>query len=888
MSIALIPFHFLPKNMNSAEIREKFLKFFESKGHTIVRSSSLVPGNDPTLLFTNSGMVQFKDVFLGTEKRNYVRATSVQRCLRAGGKHNDLENVGYTARHHTFFEMLGNWSFGDYFKHDSLVWAWELLTKVYGLPADKLWATVYETDDEAYDIWHKVIGLPKERIVRIGDNKGAPYASDNFWQMADTGPCGPCSEIFYDHGPDVWGGPPGSPEQDGDRYIEIWNNVFMQFDRQIDPKTGVATLTPLPKQCVDTGMGLERLAAVLQHVHSNYEIDLFQRLIKAAARETHISDLENNSLKVIADHIRACSFLVVDGVIPGNEGRGYVLRRIIRRALRHGHKLGQTKPFFYKLVKDLVLEMGAAYPELPEAAERVEQVLKQEEERFGETLEHGMKILETALAKNPKKLDGETAFTLYDTFGFPLDLTADICREREVELDEAGFATAMERQKSTARAAGKFKMAAAVEYSGDKTRFVGYDELAHEAKVLALYVDGSAVQKIEAGQDAIVVLDTTPFYAESGGQVGDCGVLEAAGALFEVADTLKIQAEVFGHHGNLRSGALAVGDKVNAKVDTAVRNRTIRNHSATHLMHKALREVLGAHVAQKGSLVDADKTRFDFSHNAPVSADEIRRIEEIVNREILANVATEAKLMSFDDAVGAGAMALFGEKYGDEVRVLSIGTSRELCGGTHVSRTGDIGLFKIVGEGGVAAGIRRIEAVTGEAGLALVQSLSNRVNEAAAALKAQPEELTQRIAQVQDHVKALEKELSSLKSKLAANQGDELVLQAVDVNGIKVLAATLEGADSATLRETMDKLKDKLKTAAIVLAAVKDGKVSLIAGVTADATAKVKAGELVNFVAQQVGGKGGGRPDMAQAGGTDPSGLAAALQGVAAWVGERA
>ena len=874
--------------MNSAEIREKFLKFFESKGHTIVRSSSLVPGNDPTLLFTNSGMVQFKDVFLGTEKRNYVRATSVQRCLRAGGKHNDLENVGYTARHHTFFEMLGNWSFGDYFKHDSLVWAWELLTKVYGLPADKLWATVYETDDEAFDIWHKVIGLPKERIVRIGDNKGAPYASDNFWQMADTGPCGPCSEIFYDHGPDVWGGPPGSPEQDGDRYIEIWNNVFMQFDRQIDPKTGEATLTPLPKQCVDTGMGLERLAAVLQHVHSNYEIDLFQRLIKAAARETNITDLENNSLKVIADHIRACSFLVVDGVIPGNEGRGYVLRRIIRRALRHGHKLGQTKPFFYRLVKDLVLEMGAAYPELPEAAERVEQVLKQEEERFGETLEHGMKILEAALAKTPKKLDGETAFTLYDTFGFPLDLTADICREREVELDEAGFTTAMERQKSTARAAGKFKMAAAVEYSGDKTSFVGYDNLVHDAKVLALYVDGSAVQKIAAGQDAIVVLDTTPFYAESGGQVGDSGVLEAAGGLFEVADTQKIQADVFGHHGSLRSGSLAVGDQLNAKVDTAVRARTVRNHSATHLMHKALREVLGGHVAQKGSLVDADKTRFDFSHNAPVSADEIRRIEEIVNREILANVATEARLMSFDDAVGAGAMALFGEKYGDEVRVLSIGTSRELCGGTHVSRTGDIGLFKIVAEGGVAAGIRRIEAVTGEAGLALVQNLSNRVNEAAAALKAQPEELTQRIAQVQDHVKALEKELSSLKSKLAANQGDELVSQAVDVKGIKVLAATLEGADSATLRETMDKLKDKLKTAAIVLAAVKDGKVSLIAGVTADATAKVKAGELVNFVALQVGGKGGGRPDMAQAGGTDASGLAAALQGVAAWVGERA
>ncbi|ASU37813.1 alanine--tRNA ligase [Herbaspirillum sp. meg3] len=874
--------------MNSAEIRDKFLKFFESKGHTVVRSSSLVPGNDPTLLFTNSGMVQFKDVFLGTDKRNYVRATSVQRCLRAGGKHNDLENVGYTARHHTFFEMLGNWSFGDYFKHDSLVWAWELLTKVYGLPAEKLWATVYETDDEAYDIWHKVIGLPKERIVRIGDNKGAPYASDNFWQMADTGPCGPCSEIFYDHGPDVWGGPPGSPEQDGDRYIEIWNNVFMQFDRQIDPKTGEATLTPLPAPCVDTGMGLERLAAILQHVHSNYEIDLFQRLIKAAARETNITDLENNSLKVIADHIRATSFLIVDGVIPGNEGRGYVLRRIIRRALRHGHKLGQTQPFFYKLVKDLVAEMGAAYPELPEAASRVEQVLKQEEERFGETLEHGMKILEAALAKNATKLDGETAFTLYDTYGFPLDLTADICRERNVELDEAGFATAMERQKSTARAAGKFKMAAGIEYSGDKTKFVGYDALAQQSKVVALYVDGSAVTKIEAGQDAIVVLDTTPFYAESGGQAGDAGALESSGALFAVADTQKIQPEVFGHHGNLIKGSLSVGDAVEAKVDAEQRAQTMRNHSATHLMHKALREVLGSHVSQKGSLVDADKTRFDFSHNAPVTAEEIRRVEEIVNREILANAATEAKLMGFDDAVSAGAMALFGEKYGDEVRVLSIGSSRELCGGTHVSRTGDIGLFKIVAEGGVAAGIRRVEAVTGENALALVQSLSNRVNEAAAALKAQPEELIQRIAQVQDHVKSLEKELTALKSKLASSQGDELLTQAVDVNGIKVLAATLEGADVTALRETMDKLKDKLKTAAIVLASVKDGKVSLIAGVTADATSKVKAGDLVNFVAQQVGGKGGGRPDMAQAGGTDPSGLPKALEGVAAWVGTKA
>jgi alanyl-tRNA synthetase len=873
--------------MNSSEIRDKFLKFFESKGHTIVRSSSLVPANDPTLLFTNSGMVQFKDVFLGLDKRNYVRATSVQRCLRAGGKHNDLENVGYTARHHTFFEMLGNWSFGDYFKRDSLVWAWELLTKVYGLPAEKLWATVYHTDDEAYDIWVNVIGLPKERVVRIGDNKGAPYASDNFWQMADTGPCGPCSEIFYDHGPDVWGGPPGSAEQDGDRYIEIWNNVFMQFDRQIDPQTGQATLTPLPQPCVDTGMGLERLAAVLQRVHSNYEIDLFERLIKAAARETGAQDLSNNSLKVIADHIRACAFLIVDGVIPGSEGRGYVLRRIIRRALRHGHKLGQTQPFFYKLVKDLVAEMGSAYPELPEAASRVEQVLKQEEERFGETLEHGMKILEAAIAKNPKKLDGDTAFTLYDTYGFPLDLTADICRERDVALDEDGFNAAMERQKQQARAAGKFKMAVAVEYNGVKTKFVGYETLLQDDKVVALYVDGTAVQKVEAGQNAIIVLESTPFYAESGGQVGDSGVIATADAVFEVADTQKIQPEVFGHHGTLLRGGLKVGDKVSAKVDTDRRARTMRNHSATHLMHKALREVLGSHVAQKGSLVDADKTRFDFSHNAPMTADEIRRVEDIVNHEILANEATQAQLMSYDDAIQHGAMALFGEKYGDEVRVLGIGSSKELCGGTHVSRTGDIGLFKIVSEGGVAAGIRRVEAVTGENALALVQTLARRVSEAAAALKAQPEELTQRIGQVQDQMKALEKEVAMLKSKLAANQGDELITKAIDIKGIKVLAATLEGADVATLRSTMDKLKDKLKTAAIVLAAVNDGKVSLIAGVTSDATSKLKAGELVNFVAQRVGGKGGGRPDMAQAGGTDPSGLPKALEEVSQWVGER-
>src|SRR3569623_980240 len=763
--------------MKSSEIREKFLKFFESKGHTVVRSSSLVPGNDPTLLFTNSGMVQFKDVFLGQDKRPYVRAASVQRCLRAGGKDNDLENVGYTARHHTFFEMLGNWSFGDYFKKDALVWAWELLTKTYGLPPEKLWATVYQTDDEAYDIRVNVIGLPKERVVRIGDNKGAPYASDNFWQMADTGPCGPCSEIFYDHGPEVAGGPPGSPDADGDRYIEIWNNVFMQFDRQIDPSTGEAKLLPLPAASVDTGMGLERLAAVLQHVHSNYEIDLFQNLIKAAARETGASDLHNGSLRVIADHIRACSFLIVDGVIPGSEGRGYVLRRIIRRALRHGHKLGQSTPFFYKLVPDLVKEMGEAYPELPEAAERVQQVLKQEEERFGETLENGMKILDVA-------------------------------------LDEAGFAAAMERQKQQARAAGKFKMAAGIEYSGDKTKFVGYESLEDDAKVVALYVGGTAVQQASTGQEAVVVLNTTPFYAESGGQVGDVGVLEGQSALFEVEDTQKIQAEVFGHHGRL--------------------------------------------------------------------------VEEIVNREILANESTQAQHMAYDDAIKFGAMALFGEKYGDQVRVLGIGSSNELCGGTHVNRTGDIGLFKIVSESGVAAGIRRGEAVTGVKALELVQQLAARVNEATAAVKTQPEELTQRIAQVQDQVKSLEKELSLLKSKMASSQGEGLAAQAIDINGLKVLAATMSGADVTTLRETMDKLKDKLKTAAIVLAAVNDGKVSLIAGVTKDAIGKVKAGELVNFVAQQVGGKGGGRPDMAQAGGTDPSGLEKALDGVADWVRERA
>ncbi|WP_322055173.1 alanine--tRNA ligase [Paraburkholderia bannensis] len=870
--------------MKASEIREKFLKFFESKGHTIVRSSSLVPGNDPTLLFTNSGMVQFKDVFLGAESRPYSRATTAQRSVRAGGKHNDLENVGYTARHHTFFEMLGNFSFGDYFKRDAIHYCWELLTKVYALPADKLTVTVYQEDDEAFDIWAKEIGVPVERIIRIGDNKGSRYASDNFWQMADTGPCGPCSEVFYDHGPEIWGGPPGSPEEDGDRFIEIWNLVFMQFNRDAQ-----GNMTPLPKQCVDTGMGLERLAAVLQHVHSNYEIDLFQNLIKAAARETGISDLENNSLKVIADHIRACSFLIVDGVIPGNEGRGYVLRRIVRRAIRHGYKLGKKGSFFHKLVNDLVAEMGAAYPELAEAQQRVTDVLRQEEERFFETIEHGMSILDTALAdldaKGGKTLDGELAFKLHDTYGFPLDLTADVCRERNVTVDEAAFDEAMARQREQARAAGKFKMAQGLEYSGAKTTFHGYEEIAFDdAKVVALYVDGASVNEVKTGQDAVVVLDHTPFYAESGGQVGDQGVISNASIRFAVADTLKVQADVSGHHGTLEQGTLKVGDVVKAEIDAIRRARTQRNHSATHLMHKALREVLGAHVQQKGSLVDADKTRFDFAHNAPMTDDEIRRVEQIVNAEVLANAPGIVRVMSYDDAVKGGAMALFGEKYGDEVRVLDLGFSRELCGGTHVHRSGDIGLFKIVMEGGVAAGIRRVEAITGDNAVRFVQDLDARINAAAAALKAQPSELTQRIGQVQDQVKALEKELGALKSKMASSQGDELAGQAIEVNGVHVLAATLEGADSKTLRETVDKLKDKLKSAAIVLAAVEGGKVSLIAGVTAEASKKVKAGELVNFVAQQVGGKGGGRPDMAQAGGTEPANLPAALAGVKGWV----
>ncbi|GAB2911730.1 alanine--tRNA ligase [Paraburkholderia jirisanensis] len=870
--------------MKAAEIREKFLKFFESKGHSIVRSSSLVPGNDPTLLFTNSGMVQFKDVFLGAESRPYSRATTAQRSVRAGGKHNDLENVGYTARHHTFFEMLGNFSFGDYFKRDAIHYAWELLTTVYQLPKEKLWVTVYHEDDEAYGMWANEVGVPTERIIRIGDNKGARYASDNFWQMGDTGPCGPCSEIFYDHGPEVWGGPPGSPEEDGDRYIEIWNLVFMQFNRDAQ-----GNMTPLPKQCVDTGMGLERIAAVLQHVHSNYEIDLFHALIQAAGRETGIADLTNNSLKVIADHIRACSFLIVDGVIPGNEGRGYVLRRIVRRAIRHGYKLGRRGSFFHKLVADLVAQMGGAYPELKEAEKRVTDVLRQEEERFFETIEHGMSILESALAdldaKGGKTLDGELAFKLHDTYGFPLDLTADVCRERSVTVDEPAFDEAMARQRDQARAAGKFKMAQGLEYSGAKTTFHGYEEIVFDdAKVVALYVDGASVNEVAKGQQAVVVLDHTPFYAESGGQVGDVGVLANASVRFAVADTQKVQADVVGHHGVLEQGTLKVGDVVKAEIDAIRRARTQRNHSATHLMHKALREVLGSHVQQKGSLVDADKTRFDFAHNAPMTDDEIRRVEAIVNEEVLANAPGVVRVMPFDEAVKGGAMALFGEKYGDEVRVLDLGFSRELCGGTHVQRSGDIGLFKIVMEGGVAAGIRRVEAITGDNAVRFVQELDARINAAAAALKAQPSELTQRIAQVQEQVKSLEKELGALKSKLASSQGDELVSQAVEVSGVHVLAATLDGADAKTLRETVDKLKDKLKSAAIVLASVEGGKVSLIAGVTPEASKKVKAGELVNFVAQQVGGKGGGRPDMAQAGGTEPGNLPAALAGVKGWV----
>jgi alanyl-tRNA synthetase len=867
--------------MKSAEIRSIFLKFFEERGHAIVASSPLVPANDPTLLFTNSGMVQFKDVFLGRETRPYKRAATAQRSLRAGGKHNDLENVGYTARHHTFFEMLGNFSFGDYFKRDAIQYSWDLLTKVYRLPAEKLWITVYQTDDEAYGIWTKDIGVPKDRCVRIGDRVGG--GSDNFWQMADTGPCGPCSEIFYDHGRGIEGGPPGSADAEGDRYIEIWNLVFMQFNRDEHGK-----LHLLPKPSVDTGMGLERIAAVLQGVHSNYEIDLFQALIRAAARETGTTDRANNSLNVIADHIRACAFLIVDGVVPGNEGRGYVLRRIIRRAIRHGYKLGQKQPFFHRLVADLSRIMGEAYPELPRAQERVIQVLKAEEERFAETLENGMKVLEGALHREDRMLDGETVFQLYDTFGFPVDLTADIARERGIMIDHAGFEAAMGRQRERARAAGKFRMEAGVEYSGRATEFRGYDMLALDATVLALYREGSQVREIGAGESAVAVIDRTPFYAESGGQVGDRGELVAPGGTFAVEDTQRIQTGVFGHHGKLKTGRLRVGDKVKAQVDAVARSRAAWNHSATHLMHAALRKVLGDHVQQKGSLVDPQRTRFDFSHDEPMTEEQIRQVEELVNREIRKNVEVSARIMKYDDAIHAGAMALFGEKYGDEVRVIGMGEfSTELCGGTHVKRTGDIGFFKTVSESGVAAGIRRLEAVTADGALAYVQQQEGKLAEVAQTLKTQPQELTQKIAQVLDNVKALEKELARLKSKMAASHGDDLASQAVDVKGIKVLAATLDGADVKTLRETLDKLKDKLKSAAIVLGSTDGGKVSLIAGVTADLTAKLKAGELVNYVAQQVGGKGGGRADMAQAGGTEPAKVPAALGSVRAWVEQR-
>jgi alanyl-tRNA synthetase len=881
--------------MKASEIRSTFLKFFESKGHAVVASSPVVPGDDPTLLFTNAGMNQFKDVFLGFDKRSYTRAATSQKCIRAGGKHNDLDNVGYTARHHTFFEMLGNFSFGDYFKKDAIAFAWELLTVHFKLPKDKLWATVYAEDDEAYDIWLKDIGLPAERIVRIGDNKGGRYMSDNFWMMGDTGPCGPCSEIFFDHGPDVAGGPPGSAEQDGDRYIEIWNNVFMQFNRTED-----GVMHPLPKPSVDTGMGLERLAAVLQHVHSNYEIDLFTRLLAAAKNAVEYAggvdvDANSPSLKVIADHIRATSFTITDGIIPGNEGRGYVLRRITRRGIRHGYKLGARKPFFHTLVMPLVAEMGEAYPELAREAARVTEVLKQEEERFFQTIVNGMEILDTALAKLPQgtALDGDTAFKLHDTYGFPLDLTADVCRERGVTVDDAGFQVAMNRQREQARASAKFKMAAGLEYQGVDTAFHGYEHLVCEhSKVVAIYVEGSPVVRAKAGDDVVIVLDHTPFYAESGGQVGDTGELRNTRSRVMVEDTVKVQAAVFGHQGRIVEGEVEVGDVFVARVDAELRACTVRNHSATHLMHKALREVLGAHVQQKGSLVNADRTRFDFAHNAPVTDAQVTKIEAIVNAEILANSATQARVLPIDEAQKTGAMMLFGEKYGDEVRVLDIGSSRELCGGTHVSRTGDIGVFKIVAEGGVAAGIRRVEAVTGINALAYLQQLESSVNGLAGTLKATPAEVPSRVASVLEHVRALEKEVESLKSKLASSQGDELVSQAVDVKGIKVVAAVLNGADAKALRETLDKLKDKLKTAAIVLAAVDGGKVQLAAGVTADVLAnpavKVKAGDLVNFVAQQVGGKGGGKPDMAMAGGTDAAALPKALAGVAAWVGERA
>ena len=868
---------------STAEIRQAFLDFFHSKGHQVVASSSLVPHNDPTLLFTNAGMNQFKDVFLGLDKRNYSRATTSQRCVRAGGKHNDLENVGYTARHHTFFEMLGNFSFGDYFKHDAIQFAWELLTseKWFALPKERLWVTVYESDDEAYEIWEKEVGIPRERIIRIGDNKGAPYASDNFWQMGDTGPCGPCTEIFYDHGDHIWGGPPGSPEEDGDRYIEIWNIVFMQFNRQAD-----GTMEPLPKPSVDTGMGLERIAAVLQHVNSNYDIDLFRTLIQAVAKVTGATDLSNKSLRVIADHIRSCAFLIADGVMPSNENRGYVLRRIIRRAVRHGNMLGAKETFFYKLVGPLIDVMGSAGEDLKRQQAQVEQVLKTEEEQFARTLERGLALLDEELAKlSGDTLDGETAFRLYDTYGFPVDLTADVCRERNIKVDEAGFEAAMEEQRRRAREASGF----GADYNAmirvdSASEFKGYDHLELNGKVTALVVDGKAVDAINAGQEAVVVLDQTPFYAESGGQVGDKGELKGANFSFAVEDTQKY-GQAIGHIGKLAAGSLKVGDAVQADVDEARRARIRLNHSATHLMHAALRQVLGTHVSQKGSLVNDKVLRFDFSHNEAMKPEEIRAVEDLVNAQIRRNLPIETNIMDLEAAKAKGAMALFGEKYDERVRVLSMGDfSTELCGGTHASRTGDIGLFRIISESGTAAGVRRIEAVTGEGAIATVHADSDRLSEVAHLLKGDSNNLADKVRSVLERTRQLEKELQQLKEQAAAQESANLSSKAIDVNGVKLLVSELSGVEPKMLRTMVDDLKNQLGSTIIVLATVVEGKVSLIAGVSKDVTDRVKAGELIGMVAQQVGGKGGGRPDMAQAGGTDAAALPAALASVKGWV----
>jgi len=872
----------------SAQIRQTFLDFFKSKGHTIVPSAPLVPGNDPTLLFTNSGMVQFKNVFLGSEKLPYVRAADVQRCLRAGGKHNDLDSVGYTARHHTFFEMLGNWSFGDYFKKEAIAWAWELLTQVYKLPKERLLVTVYHTDDEAFDLWHKEFGLPKERIVRIGDNKGAPYASDNFWQMADTGPCGPCTEIFYDHGAQIPGGPPGSPDEDGDRYIEIWNLVFMQFDRAAD-----GTLSKLPAPCVDTGMGLERLAAILQHVHSNYEIDLFQRLIKKAAELTGTKDLENKSLRVIADHIRACSFLIVDGVLPSNEGRGYVQRRIIRRALRHGYMLGQRKPFFHKLVPTLVVEMGEAYPELAAKADRVEAALLAEEERFGETLEHGMKLFDEVAANSKQTIPGVEAFRLYDTYGFPVDLTADIARERGLNVDMEGFEKAMNAQRERARAASQFETKASLSAELVQrlapTKFLGYTTLDADAlNVIGIVHAGKEVDELRDGDEAMLILDATPFYAESGGQVGDTGELSNADGRFAVNDTVKLAGSFHGHVGRWSGKPLRLGAPLAGSVDASRRQSTVLNHSATHLLHAALRQILGEHVTQKGSLVAPDRLRFDFSHFKPVSHEELHKIEDIVNAEVRRNVEAQTHDMGYDEAIDFGAMALFGEKYGDRVRVLRMGDfSTELCGGTHVARTGDIGLFKIVAESGVASGIRRIEALTGAGALAFVADEERRLGEVANLLSAGGGDAIEKLRQLLDRQKKLERELDAIKARAASAAAGDLASGAKDINGIKVIAARLDGADAKTLRDSVDAFKHKLGDCVVLLAAGADGKIALVAGVHGKALGRIKAGELVAHVAGQINGKGGGRPDMAQGGGEDSPNLAAALADVPAWVGAR-